>query len=279
MGGAKNALMRWRSQQRQQVVGRRRRGDVAARAEVHAGPQKDVELRAVVQRQRMQHGVALGHLAVDDAAHVLVDHRAVRQHRALGRRLGAAGVDDLQQVVAADVDLGRRGRCVDQHIESQRDAGRRGRRLFRWQPQQPLDARVARRGVLAERRQAAVDRQQPRAGVAQDVGGLVGVEHEVHRHQHGPQSCEGKSQGCKAMRVARQHRDPIAPGHTLRVQPSGQARGDGVELAPGPRGVAAADGWLVGQARSGAAQQIGKGLAADGGRGCMAISRSICKAL
>ncbi len=83
--------------QRQDHVRPRLARDDVGRAQIYRGPEEHVELRAVVQRQRMQHDVAGLHIALDDAGHVFPQHRLVAQHRALGQRLGAAGVDDLQQ--------------------------------------------------------------------------------------------------------------------------------------------------------------------------------------
>jgi hypothetical protein len=80
--------------------------------------------------------------------------------------------------------------------------------------------------------------------MAQDVGGLVGLEHEVDRHQHRAQPGERKAQRRKAVRVARQQ---------------------GVELGIGPGGKATDDGRLCRQPQGAAAQGIGNRLASNRG--------------
>jgi hypothetical protein len=101
--------------------------------------------------------------------------------------------------------------------------------------------------------------------MAQDVGRLIGVEHEVDRHQHRAQPGQCKTQRSKTMRVARQHAHMLALGHALGLQAGGQAADDGIKFTPGPGHIGTQDGGLVGQPGGGAVQQVGQGLAADGG--------------
>ena len=93
--------------QRQQIVWRGFGGDDAGGTHINRRAKKHVKLRAVVQRQRVQHHVAMRNAGIDRATGVLRDHRVVCQHRAFGHGLGAAGVNNLCQVRAAQRHLGR----------------------------------------------------------------------------------------------------------------------------------------------------------------------------
>jgi hypothetical protein len=270
VGGAKKLVMRY---QRDQVVGRRLGRDHVAAADVDRRAEEHIELRAVVERQRVQGVVVFGDLGVDHAAHVLPQHRVVREHGALGRRLGAAGVDDLREVVAAQRDLGQRVGAGREFVEAVH-AGHWLARVFRGQPEVLLDLGVQRRRRARQLGQPAVGGQGARARVAQDVGHLVGLEHEVDRHHHRAPAGQREAQRGKAVRVARQHGHLVALGHADARQARGQAADQGVELGIGPLRVAADDGGLGGQALRGAAQGVGDGLAADhrvngSGHGCL----------
>jgi hypothetical protein len=70
--------------QRQQVFRHRLGRDDVGAADVDRGAEEDVELRAVVERQRVQRQVAALNARVDHAAHVLPQDRVVSEHRALG---------------------------------------------------------------------------------------------------------------------------------------------------------------------------------------------------
>ena len=72
--------------------------DHVRRAQVEPGHDEAVHLRAVVERQRVQHHVGRGVLAGDDARDVLGQQALVGQHRALRGRLRAARVGDLGDV-------------------------------------------------------------------------------------------------------------------------------------------------------------------------------------
>ena len=67
------------------------------------------------------------------------------------------------------------------------------------------------------------------------------------------------------MRVARQHADMFALGQALGMKAGSKPADDSIELRPSPAGVAAQNAGLVWKARGGAVQQVGQGLAAQGG--------------
>ncbi len=239
-------------------------GDDVGAAHVDGRAEEHVELGAVVQRQRVQGHVGLGDLGVDDAAHVLPQHRVVREHGALGAGLGAAGVDDLRQVGALQRHLGQRLGAGGQVVEAVH--GRVGLGgVFAGQPDEAFNGRLLRGGGAGQFGQAAVGGQGLGAGVAKDVGHLVGLEHEVDGHQHRAPARDGEAQRREAVRVARQHGHAVAFFHAQVGQAGGQARDEGVEIGVGPAGVAAGDGELVGQAQGGSVQCVGDGLAAHHG--------------
>jgi hypothetical protein len=84
VGGAKKTADAVLLDQRQQVFGDRLAGDHVAGANVDRRAEEDVELRAVVQRQRVQHQVTAVDAGVDDAADVLPEHRVVVSIAPLG---------------------------------------------------------------------------------------------------------------------------------------------------------------------------------------------------
>ncbi len=246
----------------EQFVGRGLAGDDVAAADVDGRAEEHVELRAVVQRQGVQGAVGLGDLGVDDAAHVLPEHGVVREHGALGARLRAAGVDDLGQIQTAQRHLGQGIGAGGEFVEGVH-ASHRLARVFAGQPDELLDLRFQRRGFARKPGQAAVGGEGAGAGVAQDVGHLVGLEHEVDRHQHRATAGQRKAQRGKTVRVARQHGHLVAFANADAEQPGGQAADQRVELGVGPLRAAADDGGLVGQAGGGAVQGVGDGLAAN----------------
>ena len=261
--------------QAQQVVGHGLGGDDVAAADKNGGAKKHIELRAVVQRQRMQGQVIGGNFGIDHAADVLPQHGIVGQHGALGRGLGAAGVDNLRQVGAGQGDIGQGigAGCKVVKTEHAR-TGLAG--IFRGQPDELLHLGVERRGRARQLRQAGVCRQSFGARMAQDVGHLFGLEHEIDGHQHRAQSRQGKTQSRKAVRVARQHGHAIGGVNALLRQACRESRHQGIELGVGPFGGATADGHLGGHSQSGAAQDIGQSLTAnDGMHVCLHESRTV----
>ena len=83
------------------------------------------------------------------------------------------------------------------------------------------------------------------AGVPQDVGDLVGAEHEVDRHEHDAELRGGEREHRVLPAVVRQQRQPVALGQAAVGQ---RVRGPvhrGVELGVGDPAVAGHDGELV----------------------------------
>jgi hypothetical protein len=265
VGGAKKELILPRDQ-RQQVVGRRLGGDDAGGAHVDGRAQEHVELRAVIQRQRVQHHVVRRDAGVHGAARVLPQHCVMGQHRALGAGLGAARVDDLGQVHARQ--LGGRHRAIGAgELLEGRHPGHRLRRLLRGQPHELLHGGVQRRGAAGGLGQAGIggQRLRLRVRVPQDVSHLFGLEHEVDRHQHRAQAGQRETQCHERVRVAGQHGHPAGVAHAQARQPCRHPVAHRVELGECPTRVAANDGALAGIALGAAMQQVGDRLPADGG--------------
>ena len=197
----------------------------------------------MIERQRMQGEIVRGDLGIDEATDILRDHRVMRQHRALRRGFGAAGVDDLRQIAAARSDIRRRGVRMRRGHRSaiMPAAGSLG--LLGRQPDEIAHGGVER--GCAARASAARPRvggEHGCAGVPQDVGDFLGLQHEIDRHQHRAESRQRKPHRDKGVRVARQHRDARALGDAALCQTGGHARADAVELGIGPSGIAAHHG-------------------------------------
>ena len=248
---------------REQGGGLGRGQDDAGGAEVDVHREEAVELRAVVHRQRVRLDVVGGHLAVDHARHVLADQRPRRQQHALGPRLRAARVHEAQRVVVGHRDLGVVGRArappvvhVLPAVVVAADPPPQGDRVV---------DRLLRRG---EQRVVGHHRGSP--GVPEDVADLVGVQHEVDRHEHHAELRGGEHQHRERPGVAREQREPVALG-----EPAGgeRARGPvhrGVELGERVALLAVHHGELVGRTLGGAPQEIANGVLAgprDGGGG------------
>ena len=71
----------------------------------------------MVKRQRMQSQILLGDFGIHHATHVLPQHGIVRQHGPFGHRLCAAGVHNLRQVLAGQVNLWQGLRASGQFME------------------------------------------------------------------------------------------------------------------------------------------------------------------
>ena len=246
----------------EQVVGNRPGRDDVGAADKDAGAEEHVELRAVVQRQRVQRDVAGGNFGVGDAADVLPEHGVVRQHGALGARFGAARVADLQQVRAVELDLGQGRRAAGQLVKAVHGLRRLARLLGR-NPDEFAHLGLQRGRGPGQFGQAAVGGQEARSRVAQDESHLVGLEHEVDRHQHRTEARQRKAQRGKAVRVARQNGDALALRHAELREPGSEPRDHRVELRVTPFGVPADDGLLAREAQRRAAQQVAQGLSAD----------------
>ena len=184
----------------------------------------------------------------------------MRQHRALGQRLGAAGVDDLRQVTGRQFHLDRNGRAGAKIREAQHVTFRLGL-AFTGQADQALHRGVELRGLPAKRGQTGIDRQHAGARVTQYVGHFIGLQHEVDRHQHRTQPRQRKTQGRKSMRIAREDGDALTLGDTVRGEARREPVAQVVQLRVAPLHVVAANGQLVRYAPGGAAQQVADSLA------------------
>ncbi len=218
----------------------RRGGDDVGGAVVDAGTEEGVELRAVEQRHRVQHGVGGGIPGRRHHAHVLRDHRLVRQHCALGQRLGAAGVEDLGQHAA--VQFGFRARRIGARLEQRLEGNHALAGLCGYlarQPDELLDGRSFRGRRARQLREARIGAQHARPRVTQDVGQLVGIQHEVDRHQHRAGARDRKAHRDEGMRVAREYRDLVAHADADAAQPPRHAVHDGIKSGIAPAHVAA----------------------------------------
>jgi hypothetical protein len=214
----------------------------------------------VIERQGVKDAVVDVDFDVDQAADVFGDHRVVRQHRPLGPRLGAAGVDDLREHRAGQRtvrDVGRQQKLAEP-CQASDGVGR----ILAGKPDRFGDRGIG-TCLAPELGEAAVDAEHAGARVIEDVLGFLGAQHEVDRHQHRAEPCERESQRGKGMRVARDHCDPVADLDPMRGQSRGQAVDDVVELRVGPIGATATDGQLAPKPEAGSPQQVAQGLARD----------------
>ena len=196
--------------QRQQVVRRRLGGDDVGAADIDRRAEKGVELRAVIERQGVQGQIVGGNAGVDHAAHVLPDQRVVGEHGALGQRFGAAGVDELRQIAAGELHRRRLGRIGQKLVEGDH-AGRRRGLLLRRQPDELAHLGAERGGGARDLGEAGVGREHFGAGVLEDEGRLLRLEHEIDRHQHGAEPRQREPQRREGVGIARQDGDPRRP--------------------------------------------------------------------
>src|SRR5258706_11725402 len=105
-----------RRHQAEQIVRRGSAGDDVGRADVYAGTEEDVELRAVIEGQRVKDDVAFRDFGVHQAGDVFGDDGLVSEDRALRPRFGTARVDDLRRPRSVaftpwriDTELAQRG--------------------------------------------------------------------------------------------------------------------------------------------------------------------------
>ena len=148
--------------------------------------QEAVQLRAVVERQRVDLHVVGAHLAVDDAGDVLRDQAAAASAwrpwaatRSRWCRSAASGSSSADRRRPAQWS----SPCAIQRVDRLPALGRR-RRLVGITARTRIARRAAglRERRLGDRKQRVLDDQPDRAGVLEHVGHLVGAEHEVDRH-------------------------------------------------------------------------------------------------
>ncbi len=221
-----------------------------------------MQLSRVVERQGVHLDIVGGHLAVDGAGDVLRDQAAAREHGALGPRLGAAGVEQLQRIVVANVDVRLRRVGMRRPLAEVLPA-RFGR------PEAgPQRHRVARRGagerLVGHAGQGRLDQHAGRAGVLDDVGHLVRLEHEVDRNRQRPQLGQREVGHDEGVGVVREDRDPVALAHTTFGHRVRRAVDRLVQLGERLPHLAVDDRELVGQAQGAAPQQVAERVAAGG---------------
>ena len=246
VGGQNSLVARSRSIVRSSSVRVRAGQDDARRAEVDVDGEEAVQLGAVVHRQRVHLDVVGRHPAVDDAADVLRDQRAAGEHArpwAATRcrevyisRSGSSSatitsggavvrvlrpvVDVLPAASAPAVPTGRSSR---------------GRR-------RPCRPRERLLGGGCER---VLGDDPGGAGVLEDVGDLVGAEHEVDRHQHDAEPGGGER---RARRTASSCATAARAGRPCASAAGGErVRGPvhrGVELGEGQPDLSCDDGEL-----------------------------------
>ena len=152
-------------------------------------------------------------------------------------------------------------------------AGHRRGLLLRRQPDELAHLGAERGGGARHLGEAGIGRQHFGAGVLEDEGRLLRLEHEIDRHQHGAEPRQRKAQRREGMAVARQDGDPGTLTNAARGKARGQAIAQRREFRVAPGGVAADDGGLVGKALGAAMQQIRQRLAAK--RGVHGFLRSV----
>ena len=127
-----------------------------------------------------------------------------------------------------------------------------------------------RESLLRRADQRVLHHHRGGAGVVEDERDLLGVEHEVDRHEHHAELRGGERQHHVLPGVVRQQREPVTLGQPAPGQRVCGPVGGGVELGVGEAVLAVDHGELVRVAGGGAAQQIPDPVLAgpgDGGGG------------
>ena len=231
-----------------------------------------MQLRAVVERQRVHFHVGPGHLAVHRTRDVLRDEAAMRQHGALGPGLGPAGVDQLGQVVIAHGDIRGRSAVVSHPVRDSLPARVPARgRLFAALRDHAAHgdgaaapASVARQlpqGLLGHRHQRVPGDQPRGARMPEHVADLARCQHEVDGHGHRAEPGQREVGHHERVVVVAEDRDPVARGDPAGGQRRGGPVHRGVEFGVRLPQAAVDDGGLVRVTRGGPAQQVADRLA------------------
>ena len=221
-----------------------------------SGAEEDVELRAVVERQRVQVDVVRAVLAVDHAGGVLPQQRPAREQRALGPRLGAGGEHHPDRVVVLDQHFRRRPVVLEPVLQISPAV----RNLSAGQPHDTLrrdrPAQDRLQGPVRGGHQGVLDHEGLGAAALEDERDLVAAEHEVDRHQHDADPRGGEVEHRELPAVVAQQREPVALGQA-GVGHRGRGPVDSrVELGEGQPHLPVDDRHLVGKATGGAAGQV-----------------------
>ena len=184
------------------------------------------------------------------------------QHRPLGTGLGATRVHNLRQVATPVLRRWQGVLACTQRLEVGH-ALRTVRRVLRRYPDKRRHARLHLRRLTRGRTQRRVGYQGTCTRVAQDIGDLVALQHEVDRHQHRPHAGQSKTHRDKAMRIARQHGNAVSRAYPGCEQPRSQPIDAGTQRRISPLGLTANDRGFVGNARRCSAQHICNRLTPD----------------
>ncbi|BBC38713.1 hypothetical protein SGFS_100070 [Streptomyces graminofaciens] len=187
-----------------------------------------MQLRAVEERQGVHLDVVPAHLAVDRTGDVLGDQAAGGEHRSLGTGLGAAGVDQLRQVVLRDEDILRR-RIVVRHpvrdgfpcARRTRPAGRVGH-VGRVGGDHAAERDGVRESSVFEGhsghgQEGVLDDESDGARVVENVGGFLAGQHEVDGYGHRAQPGEGEVEDHVGVVVVAEQGYAVAPRPTPRA--------------------------------------------------------------
>ena len=120
-------------------------------------------------------------------------------------------------------------------------------------------------GLVDHRSQGVLGDDPGGAGVVEDEGHLVGVEHEVDRHRDRAEPGQGEVDDDELPAVVGEDGDAVAAPDTPGGEGVGGAVDDVVELAERLGPVAPDQRRPVRGARRGAGQQVGEAVAAGGG--------------
>ena len=125
--------------------------------------------------------------------------------------------------------------------------------------------RRGRRGLAGDRRHAAVAGEHARAGMVEDEGDVVRLQHEVDRNHHGAEAHERVAQRDEAVGVAREHGDPVAAPDPAAREPRREPLADGVEFARAPARRPAGEAEPVGNALALRRKRVGERLPPEAG--------------
>src|SRR5271154_727872 len=143
--------------------------------------------------------------------------------------------------------------------------GLRLARLFGGEPDQMLDdaSKLARRA--RDRRETGIGSQPSRTGMAQDIGDLFRLQHEIDRRQHRADPGKRKAHRSKGVRIARENREPLALANPTLREARGEPLDYSVEFRVRPARLPARDRQFRRQSGGGSAQQIRESLATNDG--------------
>lgn len=180
-----------------------------------------MQLRRVVERQRVERPVRLLQVEGQDGTGVGVQQRAVRHHRALGQRGGAGGVEQLREIAlvrAAGQDRERPRRGLD---PLQQGAGGVAQRQC---------PHAARQPVFEQR----VGEHQCGAGLFEEVAQVLAGEVVVDGHVHQPGAGTAQEADQIGVGVVPVGGDAVTGPQAVLQQHPGRAGHRLVELAVRP---------------------------------------------